>query len=79
MWSQVKQPQAGTRQRVKEQAARTAWRLMQDWVEIQLSFVQMEQAELVEVFLPYIWDGQRTFFEKLKGGNFLALTDERAK
>lgn len=64
--------------RDREQAKRTAWRLVLDWVHVQLSMIEMEQAELLQVFLPYVWDQgrQETLFAKLKGSGFKALTYE---
>lgn len=73
MMKQVKRPRATTAGKIREQAGRTAWKLMQDWVEVQLSLIQMEQADFVQVFLPYVWDGKSTFYETLKANNFLAL------
>lgn len=37
----------------KEQAQRTAWRIVKDWVEAQLALIESGQAEMAEVFLPY--------------------------
>ena len=34
-------------------AEKVAWRILRDWVRIQLSIVEMKQAELAQVFLPY--------------------------
>lgn len=56
-----------------DQAERTAWKLMQDWIEVQLSLIQLNQVEVVQVFLPFVWDGKRTFYETLKGSGFRAL------
>lgn len=65
----------------KEQASRTAWRLIQDWVEVQLSMVQMKQADFVQVFLPYVWDGKRnqTFYAALKECGYKGLLPERTE
>lgn len=41
------------RQKMREQAERTAWRLMEDWVRVQLSLIRMRQAEAAQVFMPY--------------------------
>lgn len=60
-----------------QQAERTAWKIVQDWVEIQMSMIQMKQADHLEVFLPYIWDGQSTVYSRLKSSGFRALLPER--
>ncbi len=77
MMKEVKRPRASTAGKIREQASRTAWKLMQDWVEVQLSLIQMQQADFVQVFLPYVWDGKSTFYEQLKAKNFLALPQAR--
>jgi len=76
MLAEVKKPRRGTAQRVAEQAERTAWALLRDWVHVQLSIIQMEQAEAIQVFLPYAYDptNEQTFFERLKGNGFKQLT-----
>lgn len=70
---QVSKPRKGTEQRLLEQAERTAWKLMQDWTEVQLSLIAMNQAEFLQVFLPYVHDGNESFYQRLKGNNFAAL------
>ena len=60
----------------EEQAARTAWKIVQDWVEVQMSMIQTRQAETVEVFLPYIYDGRETVFNRIKAGGYRALLPE---
>lgn len=69
----IKKQHKGTLDRIREQAERTAWKLMQDWVEVQLSLVAMQQADFVQVFLPYVWDGKRTFYHALKDSGFRQL------
>jgi hypothetical protein len=71
----VKRPNKTTYPRVQEQAERTAWKLMQDWVEVQISLIEMQQADFVQVFLPYVWDGELTFYARLKEGEFKALPE----
>lgn len=62
-----------------DQAERTAWKIIQDWVEVQMSMVQMKQADFREVFLPYFWDGKRTFFTMVKDSGFRALLPEKTE
>lgn len=58
-----------------EQAARTAWKLQQDWVEVQMSLIQMKQADFLQVFVAYLWDErkQQSFYKTLQSDGFLAL------
>ncbi len=58
MLAEVKNP-ATRRRREKdrdfdEQVRRIAWRIVKDWVEAQLALVEAGQAEMSEVFLPYL-------------------------
>jgi len=59
----------------REQAERTAWKLIQEWVHIQSSMIRLQQAEFLEVFLPYVYrvESQTTFFKSLKESNYKAL------
>jgi hypothetical protein len=59
--------------RVREQAKRTAWRVMQDWVESQLSLVVTKQAEMAQVFMPYAFNGQQTYYASVKERGFAML------
>lgn len=71
-------PRPETLKRVAEQAERTAWRLLADWIDVQMSLVELDQVELVEVFMPYIYDYQKqqTFFERMKSTGFAMLEDK---
>lgn len=60
------------------QAHRTAWKIIQDWIEVQMSMIQMKQAEQAEVFMPYIWDGKETIYNRIKNSGFRALLPEKA-
>lgn len=68
-----------TRGTFKDQAARTAWKLIQDWVEVQMSLIQMQQAEYIQVFMPYIWDGKQTLFDRVKTNGYRALLPEKTE
>ena len=78
MEKQVRRPHRGTMDKIKEQAKRTAWKILFEWVTIQISLIELEQAELAEVFLPYVYDQTKdeTLFEKLKGTNFRMITQK---
>lgn len=73
----MKRPREETLKRLEDQAARTAWKLIQDWVEIQMTLIEMQQLEFLQVFLPYIWDGKQTLYNYLKDTGFKMLTEGR--
>ena len=75
LMKQVKRPRKSTEAKIREQANRTAWKLMQDWTEIQISLIQMGQADFLQVFLPYIWNGKQTYYQALKDTQFKALPE----
>ncbi len=50
---------------------------MQDWVGVQMSLIQMHQADTLQVFMPFIWDGKRTFYQAVKDGGYKALLPEK--
>lgn len=63
----------------ESQARRVAWRNVYFWLKAQLSIIECEQAEVVEVFLPYAVsrDGETTLFQSLKKQEFAGLLPER--
>lgn len=38
------------------QAERVAWRIVKDWIDAQMAFLESEQAALDEIFFPYMVD-----------------------
>lgn len=62
-----------------EQAERTAWKLVQDWVEVQMSMIQMKQADTLQVFMAYVYDGRRTYYEALRESGFKGLLPEKCE
>lgn len=64
-----------TRRKIGAQAARTAWKILSDWVEAQMAMIELAQVELMEVFLPYLYDpvNEQTYFEKMKERGYKAL------
>lgn len=60
-----------------DQAERTAWKIVQDWVEVQMSMIQMKQADTLQVFLPYVYDGKRTFYQAMVESGFKGMLPEK--
>ena len=79
LFSEIGRPRRGTEARLKDQALRTAWKLMQDWVEVQLALISMKQADLLQVFLPYVWNGTETFYHRIQMSNFKMLKPPEEK
>lgn len=59
----------------KEQALRTAWRIIKDWVEAQMALVESEQATPEVIFLPYLVNeyGMTLSERVLEGGGLKLL------
>jgi hypothetical protein len=76
MYSQKrKRPTAIQADSIRQQADRTAWKILADWVDIQITLIQMEQAEAAEIFLPYHFNHKtgQTLFQEVKENNFKYL------
>jgi len=56
----------------REQANRVAWRILKDWIEVQMALLDMQMVKFEEIFLSYIEiaDG-KTIYEKLEEKHFL--------
>ncbi len=61
-----------------EQAKRTAWKICLNEVEIQMSKIQLQQADFREAFLPYIWDGKETLWQRVKASGAALLLPEKS-
>lgn len=55
-----------SRSQTPQQAKRIAWRIVKDWVEAQLAFIEAEQASLAQLFLPHAINNAsgRTLYEE---------------
>lgn len=64
-----------TLRKLGEQAERTAWKILADWIDAQMAMIELSQVELMEVFLPYVYDRvrRRTYFQALKERGFAGL------
>ncbi len=56
----------------REQAQRIAWRICKTWLEAQITLINLEQAKMEEVFLPYlVMPSNKTLFETMEQNKFL--------
>lgn len=63
----------------KDQAYRTAWANLRDWISAQMAMIDTGMVKPEEVFLPYMIEhsGNRTFFEAMTENQFLLPSGER--
>lgn len=56
-------------------AINVGWRIIKDWIDAQLSLIQIEMVELNQVFLPYAYNRStdQTLYETLKEDGFKYL------
>ncbi len=55
----------------KDQAYRTAWANIRDWLDAQMALIDTEQAKIQEVFLPYALNNNgKTYFEVIESRGF---------
>ena len=65
---------------LREQAERSAWKILSDSVDIDLSLVEINQVEFLQKFLAYVMvDGKtkETFYDRLKTNGFKMLEAPR--
>ncbi|MEJ2618513.1 MAG: hypothetical protein P8Z35_26405 [Ignavibacteriaceae bacterium] len=62
---------------IRAQADRTGWKILSDWIDIQISMIEIDQAESIEMFLAYTYDpvSNLTLFEKIKKNGCQQLTE----
>ncbi len=69
-------PKAGIKA-TKDQANRVAWRILKDWIEVQMALLDIEMVQFEEIFLSYIETaGGKTIYEKLEEKHFLLELNE---
>ena len=76
VWLKNKKPQTSDKT-LWAQAERMVWKQQYEWVFLQLSMIELDQAEKLELLLPYLYDVQKqeTYYQKLKQGGFKMLTN----
>lgn len=75
LFLQGKKPQTESQKKnLYQQAERTAWKNINDWVDIQMTLIALEQVEFAEVFMPYMLVGKgETVYNRLNSDGFKAL------
>ena len=69
-------PKAGIKA-TKDQANRVAWRILKDWIEVQMALFDIGMVQFEEIFLSYIETaGGKTIYEKLEEKHFLLELNE---
>lgn len=81
MLSEIKRPRLGTSDRIEDQAERTAWKLLLDWVQVETSRILIGGREITEVFLSYLYDfkNDETLYERLVACDFKMLPAPKEK
>jgi len=63
-----------------EQGERVAWRIIKDWIDSQLSLLEMQFADAIEILLPYAYNvvENKTMYQKFieKKEQYLALEQQ---
>jgi hypothetical protein len=55
----------------REQAQRIAWRICKTWLEAQITLINLEQAKMEEIFLPYlVLPDNKTLYEVWKANQY---------
>ena len=54
------------------------WRIVKDWIDSQISLIELEQVKIEQIFLPYAYDmaTDKTFYEALKERKFAGMLME---
>jgi len=75
LWKDVKRPRHDTKSILRQQASKTAWKILSDWTEIQCSMILLGQAKPLQMFLPFMYDmkSNETLFDKVSSGKMKLL------
>lgn len=57
----------------KDHAVRVAWCNLKDWIEAQMSMIDVDMVKMEEVFLPYMIMGNSTIYQIMSENNFKGL------
>ena len=56
-----------------QQANRTAWRIIKEWILAQMALIETEMVTVEEVLLPYMLTGKQTLYQALSNGDLKML------
>lgn len=56
-----------------QQANRTAWRIIKEWILAQMALIETEMVTVEEVFMPYMLTGKQTLYQALSNGDLKML------
>lgn len=64
-----------------EQARKTGWRIIKDWVDSQMALLEINLVKFEEIFLPYMYDvnTDETLFQKLEKKNFNLMLENKSE
>lgn len=81
LWKDVTKPRPDTRNKIMQQANRTAWKILSDWTEIQCTMILLGRATPLQMFLPFLYDvdNDETFYDKVISGKMPLLLAEYKK
>ena len=55
-----------------EQAERTAWKCLKDWVDAQMALIQIGMVSIDQIFLPYVINkGGKTLYDTVREHGYL--------
>ena len=57
----------------RQQAVRTSWRILKDWVEAQMALLETGMVTMDEILLLYMLSGGQTLYQALAAGEFKGL------
>ena len=62
-----------------EQARKTGWRIIKDWIDSQISLIAINTVKFEQVFLPYMYDMEtnQTLFEKFEKRDFNLMIENQ--
>lgn len=63
-----------------DQARRTGWRIIKDWIDSQMALIEINVVKFEQVFLPYMYDevNDQTLFQKFEKRDFNMQIEDKS-